>query len=61
MAEASEIRQHNEIRTRMASWQAEMLARSHEILALSEALLQQGTPTTFLGKQNYPPPPKQDD
>ena len=41
--------QHIQLRLRIASYEAELIARSREKLARSKALLQQKVPTTLLG------------
>jgi hypothetical protein len=50
----SDILNHINVRRRIASCEAELIARSHELLARSEALLQQRMPTTFLGDRRDP-------
>jgi hypothetical protein len=44
-------------RRELLSSVAEIVARTHEVVATSQALLVQPVPTTFLGVRHYPPPP----
>ena len=55
MSHSSEIAEHIKCRRRMAAYTAEIVARSRDVLASSEALLAKNTPTTFLGERHYPP------
>lgn len=48
----SKIREHVCLRLRLAAYEAELIARSHDMLAQSQVLLQQEMPTTFLGEKH---------
>lgn len=49
MSDSSEIAKHIERRRRLATRDAEITARSRDLLAKSRALLKDASPTTFLG------------
>lgn len=57
MSDSSEIAKHIERRRRLATRDAEITARSRDLLAKSRALLKDASPTTFLGERHYPLPP----
>jgi hypothetical protein len=46
--------EHIKLRLRLASLEAELIARTHEQTARSLALLRQPVPSTFLGEQREP-------
>jgi hypothetical protein len=47
---------HINVRRCIASYEAELVTQSRELLARAEALLQQRMPTTFLGDRRDPRP-----
>jgi hypothetical protein len=55
MSSSSEITEHINRRRRLASHNAELIARSRHLLAEWEALLQKNAPTIFIGEQRPAP------
>jgi hypothetical protein len=53
---SSDTANHINVRRRISFYEAELIARSRELLARAEALLQQDVPTTFLGERRNPSP-----
>jgi hypothetical protein len=51
---SSDTANHINVRRRISSYEAELVARSRELLARAEALLRQDVPTTFLGERRNP-------